>query len=607
MDRVDIEAEQRVYDELEERRLLPGVDWRAILAEGVRALAGETLPLIDVHEVAYRIRRALDARRPLSLIRLGDGEALTLAQGLVLSPDEAARRLPLLAETKVVSPSFGARDALLRAIGEADLIGVPLARLENFQPLLAQALDEAGVRLPRDRLTNSVVNYQLRDHGYWTDLLAGRRVLVVGGPGTSFAAWLQRHGVDVVGAVGPVRGYPDLEPALRECAGFRFDVALVSAGVTACILCPRMSRELGVVAIDFGHAADETLAGEPLFKRVRRPEGPLALADLNDIVLRAHPGKLAYAFWQYRDLKRSESASAGRYTALYEDGGGIRRWSFIVKTHRPEALAAEARGMAWARESAAVSVPRLYAVTERYLAQQDLEGTPLTRRARPAWRRAVRALARFHAEMRADAGKARAGRRAGGAAGDGPAAPPVETLAARRGQAEDILSRAERVASRMRPQDRELWHEILREWRALDAFEPADGDLALTHGDLHAHNILVPDDPAALPALVDWETAAERMPVFDVSHLSDGLPAAARDELLAEYARARADAGWPCRPRDLVHDYNGVHRLRIVEMTAWTLADAAASDEPQRFDDALQRLRRELWKARDVPARELAW
>ncbi|MBE3589879.1 MAG: aminoglycoside phosphotransferase family protein [Firmicutes bacterium] len=612
MGSTDDVLEARVAEALDEKRLLLGTSGRSVVREGVRALAGEALPLVGVHEAAHRIRRTLEARRPFSLIRLGDAEALTLAQGLVLSPEEAARRLPLLAETRVVTPAFGARDALLQAIGEADLVGVPLARIGNYQPLLARALEEAGVHLPRGRLTSSVINYELRDRGYWRGLLAGRRVLVVGGPGERFAAWLRSRGVDVQGAVVPVRGFPDLEATLRRCRAYRFDVALVSAGVTACLLCPRLSRELGVVALDIGHAADETLAGDPFFKPVRRPEGPLTLADLNEVSGRA--GRAwPHATWIYEEIQSRGATSTGRYTAFDEDDEAMpRRWSFIAKTHRPEVLEAEARGAAWARESRSVRVPRVYLATARFLAQEELEGTVLPHCARPAWRRAMRALARFHAEMRAAAGAGGRGAPAA-AAGDPTGADsaaggvlPEVPYAAWREDVERTLERAEAAAVSLPEEDRHTLRELRAAWRELSALEPADDRTTFTHGDLHAHNILVPEEPSLPPGFVDWETAALRLPVFDVSSLTDGLAPAWRDELLAEYASARRDAGWPCDVRDFLHDYTVVHTLRVVEMTAWTLADVAA--RPAAAAGGLLRaLRHELWKARAHPARDLPW
>ncbi|MNY80097.1 hypothetical protein D3C86_2210020 [compost metagenome] len=44
-----------------------------------------------------------------------------------------------------------------------------------------------------------------------------------------------------------------------------FDIALISAGISAVILVQQVATQMGKVAIDFGHLADSMLKGESPF------------------------------------------------------------------------------------------------------------------------------------------------------------------------------------------------------------------------------------------------------------------------------------------------------------------------------------------------------
>ncbi len=269
---MSISPDDLIFDLLGERRALAGTTARQIVQEGIRSLTQELFPILDERDVAFRIGRAIADHRPLSLIRMGDGEALSIAQGLVLSPEEVLARGPFLPHHGVPIPDFAVRDQLLAAVREADLVGIPLSRTANYQPLLASALAAANVQLDPRKLTHSLVNYTLWKTGLLEQLLLGPRVLVVGGPGQAFADVLASHGVTIAGVVAPVRGTPDIPSALDRCAEFRFDLAVVSTGVAACILCPRLSARFGAVALDFGGCADEIVRGEPWRDPPAEPE-----------------------------------------------------------------------------------------------------------------------------------------------------------------------------------------------------------------------------------------------------------------------------------------------------------------------------------------------
>lgn len=243
--------------------LLPEIRVDDVIAAGFPAVAGQLYPMLTPAEVFATAEGALRENRPLSIVRLGDGELLTLAHGTVISTEEALRWGAFLPYAGVHLPNPAAREALAAAIRAADIIGVPESRHPSYQGLLFPVLRHYGIDYRSLRLTTSTVNYELNTGGYLTRLVHGRRVLLIGNQAEALAGYLGQRGVQVVGWLAPVQGVADVPRVMMR---FRevpdFDLALVAAGVAAVMICTRISGELGKVALDTGHLADKLIKGE---------------------------------------------------------------------------------------------------------------------------------------------------------------------------------------------------------------------------------------------------------------------------------------------------------------------------------------------------------
>ncbi|GGA35796.1 hypothetical protein GCM10010917_21220 [Paenibacillus physcomitrellae] len=207
-------------------------------------------------------RESLTTGRSLSLVRLGDGELLTLAHDTVLPVEEARRRGPFLPYAGVELPDPGVREKLAQALFKADIIGVPQSRHPSFQGLLFPVLSHYGLDPAKLRLTLSTVNYAMVERGLLLPLLQGRKVLVVGNKSPGLAEVLARSGVEIGGIIPSVQGAHDAENAVAAAAGHSFDLALVSAGIAAVLICSEIASRLGKPAIDFGHLANKLESGE---------------------------------------------------------------------------------------------------------------------------------------------------------------------------------------------------------------------------------------------------------------------------------------------------------------------------------------------------------
>jgi hypothetical protein len=242
--------------------ILPAVAAADLIAAGFRQYAPSLTRLTSPHEMAGHIMAALDAQRPLSVVRLGDGELLTLAADTVLPATEVQELAPFLPYAGVPCSTPDIRAMLAEAIRGADWVGVPISRAPTFQGLLFPVLRHFGIDWSTLKLTSSTINYSLHQSRLLLPMLQGRRVLLIGSRAAELGALLHPHGIQVVGIIPAVAGMADIPRVMQLTAEYTFDIALVAAGIPAVVLCRRIAGELGKVAFDFGHLADKLVTGE---------------------------------------------------------------------------------------------------------------------------------------------------------------------------------------------------------------------------------------------------------------------------------------------------------------------------------------------------------
>lgn len=204
--------------------------------------------------VARTIAAALAAGRPLSLIRIGDGEALTMAQGTVRSIAYVKSR-GFLRHAGVVVPDLRARELVVRAVRRADIVGVASRRdLPDFAPLTEKVFD--CYRLVPARICDCCINYHLQAEGLLIPLLRAKRLFLVNRRWQEWARALKRlYGLQVAGGAA-VDHFGQVGAALAAAAGTRFQIALCAAGVPATWLAVNLAERHGCVALDLGRLAD---------------------------------------------------------------------------------------------------------------------------------------------------------------------------------------------------------------------------------------------------------------------------------------------------------------------------------------------------------------
>ncbi|UJF32075.1 GT-D fold domain-containing protein [Paenibacillus hexagrammi] len=251
---------------LGEYEALPEHTVEQIIAAGIEHLRPQIHRLLRAEDLGDRIVAAMDSKAPFSLVRLGDGELLTLAQQTILPIERIQEEGPFLPYAGVHVPDMEIKGSLVQAIRGASVVGTPKLRLPNFQPLAFSIFQAESIDYRNLTLTDSLVNYYLYQCGYLSRITQGRRVLLVGNLAGPLAQVLRSHGVHVVGEVGPVNGVKDISRVKASIMNYDFDIALVSAGISAVMLSEWIASGMGRVAIDFGHLADSIVKGEAPYR-----------------------------------------------------------------------------------------------------------------------------------------------------------------------------------------------------------------------------------------------------------------------------------------------------------------------------------------------------
>lgn len=219
---------------------------------------------LKVNQVLRLIRNAVEQRKPFSLVRVGDGENLILAQNSVMPIKEVLSENWSKAANQgkkgVTLPNLKLRNEMVKALKKADVIGIPFW---NGDPIIAEQrikrpLSEAVFqyfKIRPKRTCHTFVNRVFTQKRRFWRILKGRRIILIGDWGESVKPILQKepYKLNIV-FVQPFSNYGQMEKVLKVAIQrqHEFDIALVSCGVNAVVLTQKIAESTGKVAIDFG-------------------------------------------------------------------------------------------------------------------------------------------------------------------------------------------------------------------------------------------------------------------------------------------------------------------------------------------------------------------
>ncbi|MCT8140003.1 hypothetical protein H1D32_21315 [Anaerobacillus sp. CMMVII] len=234
-----------------------------IISAGLEVLKDKTIKLKNAEEIANEIREALNMSRGYSLVRLGDGELLFLAHDILYSTEEIEKepRLKFLAYAGVNLPDHETRDKLSEVLLRTDAIGMPIARFPTFQNLFTKLAKYHKWNFSKMNLASSNIHFELC---HYTTLLheifSNYKVLLIGNKMEQGKTFFEKLGYESIVGTIPVNGMKAVPDVVKRTKEYDYDVALVSAGIPANLICGMLAKE-NKVAIDFGHAIDWLLSG----------------------------------------------------------------------------------------------------------------------------------------------------------------------------------------------------------------------------------------------------------------------------------------------------------------------------------------------------------
>lgn len=228
---------------------------------------------LEQYEVLGRLEHALTHRLPYSLVRVGDGENLVLAQDGVWPMQEVLKEPWAMKANKGLKgtflPNLALRDQLVASVKKADIVGIlPYDDMSIKAPVhLKRMLTDSVFQhygIKPSAICHACINREWAVSSRFWDLLRGRRVLLATAKPKPIrnilATW--PYSIKVTQTL-VVERYEQIEETLKQVEAYAnsFDIALFSCGVNAVVLAQQTAERTGKAALDFGKASNILLQG----------------------------------------------------------------------------------------------------------------------------------------------------------------------------------------------------------------------------------------------------------------------------------------------------------------------------------------------------------
>ncbi len=229
--------------------------------------------VIGSRQLMRRIIKALDDKKPLSVVSLGATETYVMAQYTVLSEKEFMNHSQAKSTNANKShrgfkfPNKRLRDELLAAAKKASIIGYPYLIRNNDAGLMTEkVLKKCGIKpklVFESNIRRVIMFSQSRK---FKEMLKGRKILLIGRLAAEAKRAMDKKlkdklGFEVVGTIG-IDSYDDVPNVKKQIDKYNFDLCLISAGVYAVILAPYIAEKHRKVAVDLGQGLKSFITGE---------------------------------------------------------------------------------------------------------------------------------------------------------------------------------------------------------------------------------------------------------------------------------------------------------------------------------------------------------
>lgn len=230
---------------------------------------------LNSQQLMDEVLKALEKRRPCSIVSLGATEAFVMAQYTLLAEAEFMQHPEALVANQgargghghrgISFPNLKARDDTVEAVRKAHIVGYN-TMVESAREMAEKVL-EAYAIYPRFLFEANIRRVLLfSQQEKFETMLRGRKVLLIGSLAPRLKVlrrqeYKERLNCDLVAALS-IYDYEEIPAIKRKLECYDFDLCLLAAGVNAVILASYIAESLGKVAFDIGWCMDTMISGE---------------------------------------------------------------------------------------------------------------------------------------------------------------------------------------------------------------------------------------------------------------------------------------------------------------------------------------------------------
>lgn len=207
--------------------------------------------------------KAIDEKRGYSWVRIGDGELVFFQQEYVRPVKEIQKAVGWSNSNNYCGakiPNLKLRDRMIESAKESDMVGI----FQGDPPML-EIFQKIGIK-PKS-ICYAFDNVFLPMNGKFVNRILLKNKLFIVGQKSQFYKQKFKEILDInVVGTATIKDYTEIDKCMDEMCKYDYDVALVSAGVNANVICYEMSKKLNRVFLDMGHAWDNAFHAPPLYK-----------------------------------------------------------------------------------------------------------------------------------------------------------------------------------------------------------------------------------------------------------------------------------------------------------------------------------------------------